>query len=116
MADEARETYPELATDHVGMRMLWCTVLEHMINDATTSISDPANSQRRLDIDSARNMIMAQTRDFRIICDFAGYEPDRVHAMVAPRIEVARRNDALTSPVRPTMTPGAGSKLFENAS
>jgi len=94
MTDKARQTYPELATDHVGMKMLWQTVLTQLINDATTSVRGSIKTKERIDIDNARAAIMDQTRDFKTICDFAGYEADRVRVMVAPRIEVARQSDA----------------------
>ncbi|MGN6311744.1 MAG: hypothetical protein ACTHNN_19565 [Xanthobacteraceae bacterium] len=100
MTHEARETYPDLPCDHIGMKALWCTVLEHTINEATKPIPASASTQQRIDILSARRMIMDQSRDFAIICGFAGYEADRVHAMVAPRIEAVQQQDR-GRPVKP---------------
>lgn len=95
MTSEARETYPELATDHVGMRMLWCNVLEHAINEATSPIA--ASGHNRYDVRNARHWIMTPSLDFTDVCQFAGYEPDRVRAMVAPRIEAAKARDGIVS-------------------
>jgi hypothetical protein len=115
MTDAARETYPDLPCDHIGMKALWCTVLEHTINEATKPIPASASTQQRMDIQSARRMIMGQTRDFATVCGFAGYEADRVHAMVAPRIKAAQEQDhgQPTAPQRNHNWHGRVGKRYE---
>lgn len=61
----AQETPPEQA--------LWRAVILQMITDAISNSQKPDNKRFRRD---ARHWLTRHSRDFRIVCEHAGYNPD----------------------------------------
>lgn len=102
-----------MASEHDPEKGLWCAVIAQAIDDATRSI--PKSGSQRLAILSARDWITQPNRDFAIACGFAGYEPDRIRAMVAPRINDAAKGDNAESTVtrRPKAAYGPLAQRYE---
>jgi hypothetical protein len=70
-------------------RQLWCAVLGRAVEDATdrvAAVSEPASRKRIRD--EARNWFRNNGREFRYVCESAGYDADylrrRVLAMMEP--------------------------------
>jgi hypothetical protein len=72
---------------------LWRNVVRQAIDDATMRITATVNTAFGRDMtrirDQAREWITEQRKDFRLVCELAGLEHQRVHALAMGRIKEA---------------------------
>lgn len=89
MQVQAIETFDRgTAADHSAERQLWCAVIDRALHDALdhiATVSGPA--ERRKIREDARGWFLRNSREFRIACESAGYDPDdlrpRILSMIA---------------------------------
>lgn len=64
---------------------LWSAVVSQAISDATANVSSVGPSGYKTAVllrDQARRWLLSGSKDFRLVCEFAGLEPDAVRERV----------------------------------
>jgi hypothetical protein len=90
---QTSETSADQAVLHVhsAERQLWCAVLGRALNDALDrAAAAPGPAERRRLRDDARAWFRANGQEFRLACEGAGYDPDRLRNRVLSLIEHGR--------------------------
>lgn len=90
-----------------GAKSLWNSVIAQAIEDATSRVNPErsSHSQAHGDRLRAREWLTIPNRDFDIVCDLAGLEPDCVRAYAAQEIAKAIANPPKR---RRAAAPGVG--------
>jgi hypothetical protein len=83
-------------------RQLWCAVVERALHDALNPGEGACGGQdwRRIH-DDARRWFLRNNRDFRLVCDAAGYDPDVLRGRGRVRTAAAPVPDDSTPALRP---------------
>lgn len=69
----------EAALDNLGnTQSLWLAVIRQCLKDALMSNWKPSSETSSIEVDEARRWFSEGSRDFRLVCDFAGLDPDWV--------------------------------------
>ncbi len=70
-----------------GERRLWCEVLSRALSDALClkpSKTSNSTSSGTTELVKSQGRSWFDSRDFRLVCDYANFEPDRVRKGVTP--------------------------------
>lgn len=70
---------------------LWCAVLKQIVLDAIEGARAGCNNKQSqiLETHRARNFLTSNNADFRLICEYAGFDPVYVHERITKLLEDA---------------------------